>query len=256
MLKNIGERIAEEMENSIARKILHELEKEPIENSLLIFDMIDEKPERVEVYTLDPKNILMLWKGFKTPDASIRAESKENVEKLLKFVDDVECSFTVPLELSKPLEKYKMNKEDWLFYTTDKKGFSSQIKHKVERLRPEPEYVEQISSEWPYFNSSDFIAEKMLQHPFFGIKERCELVSYAGGIAGTDKTLFLALAHTKENFRGRGMMKSITSALTEEAFRQKKVPTMYIVKGNQPSINSVEKLGFYSITTHVKFTPK
>ena len=82
MFKSIEDKIKEEMENNIGNRILEELRKKPIENSLLIFDLAYEKPERVEVCALDYKNILIGWKALGAFDASIRAESKEKVGKL------------------------------------------------------------------------------------------------------------------------------------------------------------------------------
>ena len=252
----VGKMIADEIKYNIGSKILRELEKKPIENSLLIFDMTLEKPDRVEVFVEDYKNFLIFWKGFNTPDALIRAESEEKVEKLLKLIEDIDCTFLVPQELAGPIErKYpNMKKENFLFFTLpDKESFNCIINHKVEKLEPRPEHIEQISREWSYSNDSSFILEKMSQYPFFGIEKGKELVSYAGTFAQTDKVSFLGFAHTKEEYRGQGMQKSVSSALVKEVLKQGTFPAMYITENNIPSIRVAEKLGFYCKTTHVRF---
>jgi len=256
MLKTIGEKIAEEMENSLSRKILKELEARPVENSLLIFDMLYEKPERLEVYAIDPKNLLMLWKCFELPDATIIAESEKKVEKLLGFVEDAKCTFMIPQNLSGPLEKRDdLKKENWLLYTTDKEKFRGSIIHPVEELEPSLRNSKQIANQWKYYKGADFIYEKMNQNPFFGIKVNERLVSYAGIFARTDNVYFSGFARTNRNFRRKGMMSSVTSALAERSFKDGKVPAMYIVEENIPSRKAVEKLGFYSIATHARFNP-
>lgn len=256
MLKTIGEKIADEMENGLSRKILKELERRPIDNALLIFDMLYEKPERVEVYATNPKNLLILWKCFELPDATIRAENKESVEKLLGFVDDIKCTFIIPEELAEPLEKRNdLKKESWLLYTTDKERFKGSVNHPVEELEPDPKYAKQIARQWKYFHGAEFIAEKMNQYPFYGIKVNDRLVSYAGIFAHTDNVYFEGFARTNRNFRRKGMMKSVTSALAERAFKDDKVPAMYIIEGNTYSRNAVEKIGFHTIATHARFDP-
>ena len=255
------------MYKTLGDKILEELEKNLIKNSLLIFDFAYERPERVEVFTLDPRNILILWKGFndKPPEALIKAESEEKVEELLDKVEGIYCSFLIPQELSAPIERrYDMTRENFLLYTIKDEGsFKKFTKHGdiIERLEPKLKYARQIVREWKYSNDVDLIFEKLKKYPFFGIREEDELISYAGTIAQTEEVSFLALAYTKLNYRGlnyrgKGMCKSVSSALVEDVFKQGRIPAMYIVDENTPSIRVAERLGFCPIAAHVRFSPK
>lgn len=239
-------------------RIIEELEKKPIENSLLLYDLNHEKRERIELHPIDSRNFLLMWKAFKIPDVSIRTDSREKAEKLLDMVKHLKCSFTVPQNVATLIdEKYKdMKKENWLLYTTNKKRFRRYSQHKVERLESKREYIEKIANDWNYSNDPDFVGEKMSKYPFFGIKKKDNLVSFAGTYASTKDVYFLGFAHTDEKFRRQGMMKSITSTFVDYSFIKNKVPAMYIVESNKPSRTSVEKVGFFPIATHVKFDPK
>jgi len=267
MFKTIEDKIREEKENNIGNRILEELRKKPIENSLLIFDLVHEKSERVEVYPLDSQNFLILWKCFEPPDALIRAESEEKLAKLLEKVEDIGCSFLVPQELADFIEgKYNMKRIDLLLYATDEKNFNSFVnsKHSVKRLSPElknfEQNVKQIVDEWDYSKRLDdptsFMREKMTKFPFFGIGKGNELLAYGGTHAQTEDVSFLGFLYTKKDYRRHGLQSSVTSTLVQDAFDSNKVPAMYIVKDNIPSIGLAEKLGFRCKTTYVNYIPK
>lgn len=244
------------MDRTVEEEVLSELEKDPIRNSLLIFDLRYEKSEAVKLHAFDSKNFMIIWDRLELPDATIRAESEKNVKELADLIKDQKSTFNVISELAGTLEKRSdLKKENWLLYTTDRKNFINSSSYDVEELEPSQENVNYIASQWKYSNGADFVAEKMSRYPFFGIKVAGKLVSCAGVLAHTDKIYFGGFAMTDENFRRIGMMRSVTSALAEKAFEDSKVPAMYIVEDNIPSRKSVEKLGFRDIATHAKFYP-
>jgi len=254
----IGEKISEELKNGKIRKILKDLDTNHTENMLLTFDLEYEKPERVEVFLNDTSNYLILWKGLNPPTASIVAESNNEVDELLRKVEDMRCSFIIKPSLSNPIERMyeqKMKRENWIMFSNKKVNFKSFIKQEVEALDAEPIYAEQISKNWLYSDNSDYIMEKMELYPFYGIKKGKELLAHAGIIAETDKDSFLAAAFTKPEWRRKGIQTSLTSKLTEDALQRGKTPCMYIIEGNVPSIKAVSKVGYEPIAVHARFDP-
>jgi hypothetical protein len=258
----IGEKIADDIKkNSKITEMVRDLEKNPIENTLSIYDWEHENPEKMDVYFNNVKNYLILWKGLNPPTASIVAESNREVKELLRKIEGIECSFLVKSQFAKPIErKYRnMKKENWTMFSIDKENFTPIINHKVEFLEPKPEYVKQINQNWLYSTKEDdykFILENMQKYPSCGIRRGDELLSHFIIVAETDKSSFLAGAYTKEEFRNKGMQTSTTSVLTQNILERGKTPCMYIVEGNVPSIKAVSKVGYRPFTTHVRFDPK
>ena len=257
----IGERIADEIKNSKITEMLEDLEKDPIENMLSIYDIKFERPKRSEIYFNDPRNYLILWNGLSPPTASIAAESDREVKELLRKIKGIKCSFLVKPQFAEPIErKYRnMKKENWLMFSVGKGNFTPIINQNVEFLEPKPEYAKQINQNWLYSTKEDdfrFILENMQKYPSCGIRRGDELLSHFIIMAETDKSSFLAGAYTKKEFRNEGMQTSTTSLLTQNILERGKTPCMHIVEGNAPSIRAVSKVGYRQFATHVRFDPK
>jgi predicted GNAT family acetyltransferase len=92
--------------------------------------------------------------------------------------------------------------------------------------------------------SPDFIRERIKKGLFYGIYQANELISWLGTIWESKRACEIGFAFTKEKHRGRGLMKILTSVVTEKTLQNRKIPIFHTAETNIPAIRVAESLGY------------
>ena len=131
-----------------------------------------------------------------------------------------------------------------LTYSVDKADFKCQedSRFTIEVLREEDarEVIVHAAHAW----SPEFIRERIRRRSFRGVYEGRKLVSWLGTLWEGANASEIGFAFTRKEHRGRGMMKTLTSLLTEEVLHEGKVPILHTVQENLPAVRVVESLGY------------
>lgn len=110
--------------------------------------------------------------------------------------------------------------------------------HQVGRLRPADAAV--IARSWTYGRSPDRILERIRSGPGCCIRRNGELAAWA--LTHDDGSM--GFLHVVEKYRGQGMARTLTTALSEEMLRLGIRPFVYIITTNKPSIHLTAGMGF------------
>ena len=128
--------------------------------------------------------------------------------------------------------------------TVDEKDFTrySGNRHLVRILTGDDadEVIAHSGNHW----SSEFIRERIRKGSFYGVHEKNELVSWLGTLWESKKACEIGFAFTKDQYRGKGMMKTLTSILTEEILSKGKIPLLHTVQENSAAIRTSQSLGY------------
>lgn len=84
-------------------------------------------------------------------------------------------------------------------------------------------------------------------HVVYGVFRKGVLVSVAGTWAEADDGWVVGGVYTSPSHRGTGLATMTTSAVTEQALRNAKHSTLFVVSSNKPAIRVYEKLGYRKV---------
>jgi hypothetical protein len=110
--------------------------------------------------------------------------------------------------------------------------------HRVSRLRPEDAVP--IARAWPYGRSPDRILRRIQSGP--GCCIRRKGLPVAWGLTHDDGSM--GFLHVVEQYRHRGMARTLTTALAEQMLRLGTQPFVYIITTNKASIRLTSSMGF------------
>lgn len=110
--------------------------------------------------------------------------------------------------------------------------------HRVLRLRPAD--AELITRYWPYGRRARHIRERIEAGPAFGLSRRGELAAWAL----THEDGSMGFLHVREEFRGLGMARTLTTAVATALLKLGIQPFMHIVKTNRASLSLTASMGF------------
>jgi len=130
---------------------------------------------------------------------------------------------------------YSVNEKDFRSYVDDRYTVRILSEGDAEEVT-----VVYSKSHW----SPEFIRERIRKGAFYGIYEANKLVSWLGTIWESKKAYEIGFAFTKEECRRKGLMKTLTSILTEKALSKGKIPLLHTVKENLPAIRVAQSLGY------------
>lgn len=111
-------------------------------------------------------------------------------------------------------------------------------RHRIERLKPDD--ARQIVHFWPHGRSLNYVRWRIETGPTCAIRRNGRLVAW--GLTHADGSM--GMLHVLQEYRGQGMARSITTALAGAIIRQGRLPFLYILRRNRPSINLTESMGF------------
>jgi predicted GNAT family acetyltransferase len=210
---------------------------------------------------------------FETATNRIVAYSSQNLEDCMIIFDEVNVllvtsSQTVLQDCLKKLnvqKSYAFRCPDWmastilerfpprntehggvvlLTCTVDAKDFTeySGSRHLIRILTDDDadEVIVHSGNHW----SLEFIRERIGKGSFYGVHEKNELVSWLGTLWESKKACEIGFAFTTDEYRGKGMMKNLTSILTEEILSKGKIPLLHTVQDNSAAIRTSQSLGY------------
>jgi ribosomal protein S18 acetylase RimI-like enzyme len=97
-----------------------------------------------------------------------------------------------------------------------------------------------ITAQWQYGRDPDHVRRLISTMPGCGIRRGRRLVAW--GLLHDDGSM--GFLHVLEEYRGQGMARAVTAALTRSVLRLGLQPFLYIVKTNRASIRLTESMGF------------
>jgi hypothetical protein len=211
--------------------------------------------------------------NFETAPDKIFAYSSQNLEDCMIVFDGVNVllvtsSRTVLQDSLKKLdvqERYAFRCPEWmastvlerfppkntehggvvlLTYTVDAKDFTwyGGYRHPVRILTDDDadEVLAHSGNHW----GSGFIRERIRKGSFYGVYEKSKLVSWLGTLWESKKACEIGFAFTQDEYRGKGMMKTLASILTEEILSREKVPLLHTVQDNSATMRTSQSLGY------------
>jgi len=92
--------------------------------------------------------------------------------------------------------------------------------------------------------SPESIRERIKKGLFYGVYEGNKPISWLGTIWESDKACEIGFAYTREGYRGKGLMKTLTSFITGRILEKGKIPILHTVETNTPAIKIAESLGY------------
>jgi RimJ/RimL family protein N-acetyltransferase len=131
-----------------------------------------------------------------------------------------------------------------LIYSTNKEKVRkySDPRYDIRTLGEEDanEVITLSGSHW----DPSFIREKIRDSAFCGVYQGNEAISWLGTIWESGKACEIGFAYTKEEHRGKGLMKILTSTLTQRILQEEKIPLFHTVETNIPVMKLAESLGY------------
>jgi GNAT superfamily N-acetyltransferase len=135
-----------------------------------------------------------------------------------------------------------------LTYSVGGKDFRSQVDNRhTTRVLTDNDADEVIANSGRHW-SPEFIRERVRKGSFYGVYEAGKLVSWLGTIWESEKACEIGFAFTREEHRGKGMMKTLASILTEKILDKGKTPLLHTVQENKAAIRAYQSVG-YSLKT-------
>ena len=128
--------------------------------------------------------------------------------------------------------------------------FRPHINHEVRRLRGDD--LDAVIDFYGHASRTYFTPARMEREIYFGVFVGEALVAAAGTHVRSTKSGLAAVGNvlTRLAYRGRGMARSCTSAVTETALEQHREVVLNVREDNAPAISVYERLGYL---THGQF---
>ena len=147
------------------------------------------------------------------------------------------------------MEKFKPKEEDYtgvilLTYYTDKGMFAKYTDPRYSAQSLSEDAAEEILAYSRRSFTLDFIRERIRKGHFYSIYEKSERISWVGTLWESNEACEVGFAYTKERYRGRGLMKVVTSVVTEKLLEEGKIPILHTVETNIAAIRAYETLGY------------
>jgi GNAT superfamily N-acetyltransferase len=128
--------------------------------------------------------------------------------------------------------------------------FRPRINQQVTRLTAD--HLDSVIDLYGHASRTYFTPERMRREIYFGVYQADVLVAAAGTHVRSARSGLAAVGNvlTRLAYRGRGMARSVTSAVTEAALEQHRDVVLNVREDNMPAVAVYERLGFQ---THGQF---
>jgi len=214
--------------------------------------LLDIEKEQSQVFVEGNfKGFMILHGGV---NVFITTKGEAALREFLAVLDEERCYAFRCSEWMAPLvmERFKP-KGDYsgvilLTYYTDRNMFTKYIDPRYFAHLLSEDVAEEILAHTRRGFTLEFIRERIRKGIFYGIYDRGELVSWVGTLWESNEACEVGFAYTKEECRGKGLMKTVASLVTERVLKEGKVSIGHTVETNIPAIKALETLG-YSLAT-------
>lgn len=128
---------------------------------------------------------------------------------------------------------------------TNIQRFRPRINQEVRRLRADD--LDAVIDLYGHASRTYFTPERMRREIYFGIYQADVLVAAAGTHVRSTKSGIAAVGNvlTRLAYRGRGMARSCTSAVTETALEQHRDVVLNVRQDNAPAVAVYDRLGYH-----------
>lgn len=215
-------------------------------------DFFESEREKIEVYTEGRSRLqscMILHKGV---NIFITTNSEKTLREFLDVLgEDRGYAFRCP-EWMAPIvmEKFKPKEEDYkgvvlLTYYTNEKLFKKYTDSKYVAQPLLEDVAEEILPRLKRRFTLEFIRERIRKDHFYGIYDQDKLISWVGTLWESKEACEIGFAYTKEEHRGKGLIKILTSVVTEKVFEEGKVPILHTVETNTAAVRACKALGYH-----------
>jgi RimJ/RimL family protein N-acetyltransferase len=128
----------------------------------------------------------------------------------------------------------------------NRQRFRPRIEHQVTRLGAED--LDAVFELYGHASRTYFTPQRMKREIYFGVFQGDTLVSAAGTHVRSIRSGLAAVGNvlTRLAYRGRGMARSCTSAVTEAALEDHRDVVLNVREDNAPAISVYERLGYHT----------
>ena len=214
--------------------------------------LLDSKKREFEIYVEDresPKGCMILHRGV---NVFITTDSEATLREFLGVLDEEkEYAFRCSEPMAPVvMEKFRPKEAGYtgvilLTYSTDKSKFR---KYTDQRFVAQPLFedsAEEVLKHTRRHFTLELIRERIRKGYFYGVYDDNELISWVGTLWESNEACEIGFAYTKKEHRGKGLMKIVTSVVTEKVLEEGKIPVLHTVKMNVSAIKAFEALGYY-----------
>ena len=212
---------------------------------------LDSEKEKIEIYTEDEDSLrgcMILHKGI---NVFITTDSEATLKEFLGVLDkDKQYAFRCP-EWAAPIVmgKFKPREESYagvilLTYYTDKNRFRRYTDPRYSAQPLSEDAAEEILARARRGFTLEFIRERIRKGYFYGVYDKSALVSWVGTLWESEEACEVGFAFTKEEYRGKGLMKIVASVVTEKVLEEGKIPILHTVETNITAVRAYEALGY------------
>lgn len=190
----------------------------------------------------NPKGFIANFEGWHT----IYATEDNIAFKLISEMDFCEnpCFAGIPdkyYDMIKEVKPIQWEEQCFLYYLEEERLDISNIKHRVESLKPEDALTVNEYYTYKEEGSLEYIKECIERGPSSVIyDEKGEPVSWA--LMREDNSM--GVMYTKKEFRGQGLAVSVSIDLAHKVINSGRIPYVHIVTDNLASISLAESIGF------------
>lgn len=211
--------------------------------------LLNRERRKVEVYIEDSfKGCMILHKGV---NVFIATDSETTLREFLAVLDEKEGYAFRCSEWMAPLvtERFKPGEEDYtgvilLTYYTDKNMFRKYTDPRYSAQPISEDATKEIQVHARRGFTQEFIRERIRKGYFYSIYEKNELISWVGTLWEREEACEVGFAYTKEEHRGKGLIKIVASVVTEKVLMEGKVPVAHTVETNIPAKKALKGLGY------------
>jgi len=129
----------------------------------------------------------------------------------------------------------------WL-HQLDSKDFVDVQEHEV---RPVPAiWAPTIANLWePEWDAVPYVRSRLEDGPSVGIFDREKLIAWYATHIVTDRVAMMGFLHVLDEYRHQRYARSLSCALSQEIFRDGKIPACHVYADNEPSLRLMNSLG-------------
>lgn len=207
--------------------------------------------EKIEVYAEGRDSLrgcMILHKGV---NVFITTDSEKTLREFLGVLgEDIGYTFRCP-EWMAPIvmEKFKPKEEDYkgvvlLTYYADKKLFKKYTDSKYVAHPLLEDAAQEILPHLKRRFTLEFIRKRIRKNLFYGIYYQNKLISWVGTLWKSKEACEIGFAYTKEEYRGKGLIKILTSVVTEKVLEKGKIPILHTVEINTAAVRACEAIGY------------
>jgi len=231
-------------------RIIEYLRGDATRNLFAIYDLLKERENTTISLAIEGDGIvgyLLRYSGLSYPTAIIRglrpavARLLEEVrgQKMVLFLDPDALDMT-----ETKLNATSVIPEDLMVVRTD--GARLPTRNLARRLGSgDAASILALYSDYrPTRENSERYARWAERHVVYGVFRKGVLASVAGTWAEADDGWVIGGVYTSPSHRGSGFATMATSAVTEQALRNARQSTLFVVSSNEPAIHIYEKLGY------------